>query len=145
MGEYGCAVRRAAYLTGGFAKLEVQPVVTGTVPDTFSNGELQQATDPVQIGMKPRHLTKSLRVNGALQASSLEAPSEYLGARATRLAGECFESDKVILVDAEGDHSRFLFPFDVRFDCGTALRVTLDGQRRARLVDLTLTWRSEIK
>jgi hypothetical protein len=88
------------------AKLDVQPVVTRTVPDTFANGELQQATDPIQIGMKPRHLTKSLRVNGALQANSLEASSEYLGARATRLAGECFESGEIVLIDAKRNHPR---------------------------------------
>jgi hypothetical protein len=58
---------------------------------------------------------------------------------------EGIESGKVILVDAERNHSRFLLPFDVRFDCGTPLRVTSDGRRWARLVDLTLTRRCEIK
>jgi hypothetical protein len=39
------------------------------------------------------------------------------------------ESGKVILADAERNHSRFLLSLATRFDCGTALRVTLDGQR----------------
>jgi hypothetical protein len=55
--------------------------------------------------------------------------SEHLCARTAGLPGEGIESDKVILVDAEQNHSRFLLSLASRFDCGTALRVTSDGQR----------------
>ena len=119
----------STHLPRGFAKLEAQPVVAGTVADAFSNGELQKATHPVQIGMKPRHLTKRLRVDGALQASSPEAPSEYLGARGTRLAGECFEAGEIVLIDAKRNHSAFLFCVGARFESGTVRGVTMDGQR----------------
>ena len=110
----------STHLMGGFANLEVQPVVTGAVPDTFSNGELQKTADPVQIGMKPRDIGKGLSVDSALQASSLEAPSEHLRSRTTRLAGDCSEAGEIVLIDAKRNHSGFLFPLGVRFECGTA-------------------------
>jgi len=95
--------------------------------------------------MNARHLGKGLSIDGASQANAPETASEHLCARAAGLPCEGIESGKVILVDAERNHSRFLLPFDVRFDCGTPLRVTSDGRRWARLVDLTLTRRCEIK
>jgi len=95
--------------------------------------------------MNARHLGNGLSIDGASQANAPETASEHLCARAAGLPCEGIESGKVILVDAERNHSRFLLPFDVRFDCGTALRVTSDGRRWARLVDLTLTRRCEIK
>jgi hypothetical protein len=110
-------------------ELEVQPVVAGTIADAFSNGELQKTADPVQVGMKSRHLAKRLRVDGALQASSPEAPSEHFGARATRLVGEGIEADEIVLFDAKRNHSACLFLLAARFESGTARGVTLDGQR----------------
>jgi hypothetical protein len=132
-------------LADGIAKLDVQSLVAGAIADVFSNGKLEESADAVEVRVNPQDGGKGLSVGGAFQANAPEAASENLGARSARLGGEGSEADKVILVDAERNHSRFLLPFDVRFDCGTPLRVTLDGRRRARLVDLTLTWRSEIK
>jgi len=66
------------HVTNGFAKLVVQPEVFGTVTDAFSNGELQKTADPVQIRVNPRYLAERLCVDGALQASAPDAPSEYL-------------------------------------------------------------------
>ena len=60
--------------------------------------------------MKPRHLTKRLRIDGALQASSLEAPSEYLGARTTRLVGKGIEANEIVLIDPKGDHAGLRLP-----------------------------------
>ena len=111
----------------------------------FPNSELEETADAVEVGMNARHLGKGLSIDGASQANAPETASEHLCARAAGLPCEGIESGKVILVDAERNHSRFLLPFDVRFDCGTPLRVTSDGRRWARFVDLTLTWRCEIK
>jgi hypothetical protein len=47
--------------------------VVGTLADTFSNRELQEATHPVQIRMNPRHLRQGLGVDRALQARAPKA------------------------------------------------------------------------
>jgi len=100
-------------LADGVAKLDVESVVAGAITNAFSNGKLEEAADAVEVGVNPRHGGKGLSVGGAFQANAPKAASEYLGARTTRLAGE------IVLIDTEGDHSRFLFPLAPRFECGT--------------------------
>ena len=127
------------------AKLDVQSVVARAITDAFPNSELEEAADAVEVRVHSRHRGKGLSIGGAFQANAPEAASEHLCVRTARLSSEGIESDKVILVDAERNHSRFLLSLATRLECGTTLRVKLDGQRRARLVDLTLTWRCEIR
>lgn len=66
--------------------------------------------------------TARLTTRAASRSSKLSlwwlAPSEYLGARTTRLAGECFEPDEIVLIEAKGNHSGFLFPLAARFERG---------------------------
>jgi len=57
-----------------------------------------------------RRVTKRLRIDGALQASSLEATSEYLGARTTRLVGEGIEANEIVLIEPKGDHAGLRLP-----------------------------------
>jgi hypothetical protein len=116
-----------------FERMQVKPLVTQRTPECRDHG----------VAEADLHLGKL--TGYTLQASSLEAPSEYLGARATRLVGECFESGEIVFIDAKRNHSGFLFCVGARFESGTVRGVTMDGQRRARLVDLRLTWRCEIK
>ena len=111
---------RTTDLADGVPKLDVQSVVAGAITDAFSNGKLEEAADAVEVGVNLRHLGKGLGIGGAFQANAPEAPSENLGARAARLVGEGIEADKVILVDAERNHSRFLLPWAARFECRTA-------------------------
>jgi hypothetical protein len=107
-------------LADGIAKLHVQSVVAGAIADVFSNGKLEESADAVEVRVNPRDGGKGLSVGGAFQANAPEAASENLGARAARLVGEGIEADKVILVDAERNHSRFLLPWAARFECRTA-------------------------
>ena len=83
---------RTTDLADGVPKLDVQSVVAGAITDAFSNGKLEEAADAVEVGVNPRHLGK----------------------------GEGIEADKVILVDAERNHSRFLLPWAAKFECRTA-------------------------
>jgi len=117
--EAGQLLHCPTHLTDGFAKLVVQPEVFGTITDAFSNGELQKTADTVQIRVDTRRLVKRLRVDGAFQASAPEAPSEHFCSRATRLAGECIESDEIVLGNSKRNHARFPLSFDVRFAGGT--------------------------
>ena len=106
-------------MADGVAKLDVESVVAGAITNAFSNGKLEEAADAVEVGVNPRHGGKGLSVGGAFQANAPKAASEYLGARTTRLAGEGIEAGEIVLIDTEGDHSRFLFPLAPRFECGT--------------------------
>jgi len=52
------------------AKLDVQSVVAGTISDAFSDSELEEAADAVEVGMNPRHRGKGLSIRGASQANA---------------------------------------------------------------------------
>jgi len=80
-------------------------VVVGTLANTVSNRELQEAANPVQIRMNPRHRAKRLGVHSALQARASKASSEHFASRATRLAGERIEPNEVVLVHAQANHT----------------------------------------
>ena len=91
--------------------------------------------------MNPRDLGQGLRVDCAFKASGPEKASEDLCARAARLLSEAVEPIEIALIDAERNHSGFLFHLTAAFKRGTRHQVTADGQGRPWLVDLRLTWR----
>jgi hypothetical protein len=81
-------LHRPTDLGDGVAELEVQSVVAGSVGNAFSNGELQEAANAVEVGANPLHLGKRLSVEGALQANPPEAASENLCPRAACLPSQ---------------------------------------------------------
>ena len=81
------------------------------VRNAFTNGELEQPADAVEVRMDSRDYRERLGIDGALELGASETAPQDLSTRATRLLGERVESREVVLVDSEGrDASLPLFP-----------------------------------
>ncbi|MGB5695113.1 MAG: hypothetical protein WBM46_05640, partial [Polyangiales bacterium] len=62
----------------GVKKLEVYSVVAGRVRNALSDGELEEASDAVEVGVHPCNLGERLCIDGALERSPDKASTKHL-------------------------------------------------------------------
>ena len=74
------------------------------------NDAMSRGAESSESPFVVRRVTKRLRIDGTLQASSLEAPSEYLGVRTTGLLDEGIEANEIVFIDSKGDHAGLRLP-----------------------------------
>ncbi|MGB5366235.1 MAG: hypothetical protein WBM75_18605 [Polyangiales bacterium] len=96
------AIHRAADVYDRVDELKVQSAVTRWVRNAFTNRELEQPADAVEVGVKARYFAEGLGVHSALEACTAEAPAQHFATGAARVSSKGIEACEVVFIDPKG-------------------------------------------